>query len=89
MWHGDTSNSDRVLASQVEEANDIERAVSLFQETLIPSCNKSFKKNNATKKANHKSVPWWTEELTLMRKRINALRKRFQRTINNNDLRER
>jgi len=38
---------------------------------------------------NHKSVPWWTEELTLMRKRINALRRRFQRTINNNDLRER
>jgi len=38
---------------------------------------------------NHKSVPWWTEELTLMRKSINALRRRFLRTINNNDLTER
>jgi hypothetical protein len=41
---------------------------------------------NTTK---HKSVPWWTEELTLKRKRINALRRRYQRTTNNDGLRER
>jgi hypothetical protein len=33
------------------------------------------------------SVPWWTEELTVMRRRINAPR-RYQRTANNDDLRE-
>jgi FKBP-type peptidyl-prolyl cis-trans isomerase len=46
---------------------------------------------NATglKKANsHKTVPWWMEELTIMRKRMNALRRRYQRTRNNTDLRE-
>jgi hypothetical protein len=37
----------------------------------------------------HNSVPWWTEELTLMRKRTNALRRRFQRTTNNEVLMER
>jgi len=37
---------------------------------------------------NHKSVPWWTEELTVMRKSINALRRIFQRTINKSDLTE-
>jgi len=35
----------------------------------------------------HKSDPWWTEELTLMRKIINALRI-YQRTTNYNGLRE-
>jgi hypothetical protein len=33
------------------------------------------------------SVPWWTEELTVVRKRTNALR-RFQRTRNKEGLRE-
>ena len=37
----------------------------------------------------HKTVLWWTKELTLIRKRTNALRRRYQRTTNNNDLRER
>jgi len=64
-------------------------AVSLFQEALILSCNKSFRKRNLTKTVNHKSVPWWTEEPALMSQRNNALRSIFQRTINNNDLRER
>ena len=52
-------------------------------------CNKSFKKWNATKTTKHKSVPWWTGELKLMRRRINALRRRYQRTTNYNGLRQR
>jgi len=86
---GDLWNLDRVLALQAEEAKDIEGAVNLFQEALILSFNKSSKKWNATNITNHKSVPWWTEEITLMRKRINARRRRYQMTTNNNDLRER
>ena len=42
-------NLDRILALQVEEAKDIERAVSLFQEAFIMSCNKTFKNWNTTK----------------------------------------
>jgi len=34
-----------------------------------------------------KSVPWWTEELTIQRKRLNALIRRYQRTQNNEELR--
>jgi hypothetical protein len=33
-------------------------------------------------------VPWWTDELTVMRKRTNALRRRYQRTRKHEDLRE-
>ena len=51
---GDLRNLDRVLALQAEEAKEKERAVNLFQEDLILSCNKSFKKWNATKTTNHK-----------------------------------
>jgi len=45
----DSLNLDRDLASQVKELNDIESAVDLFQEALMSSCNKSFKKRRATK----------------------------------------
>jgi hypothetical protein len=86
----DSANLDSVLALQVKEANDIERTVYLFQKPLISSCNKFFKKGRATKKTTkYKTVPWWTEGLTLMTKRTNALRRRNQRTTNNDDLRER
>jgi len=33
-----------------------------------------------------KSVPWWTADLTIKRKRLNALRRRYQRTKNDEDL---
>jgi len=34
-----------------------------------------------------KSVPWWTEDVTIKRKRLNALRRRYQKTKNNEELR--
>jgi ribonuclease HI len=82
-------NLDRNLAKQAKELNDIENAADLFQEALVMSCNKSFKiRQTSNKPSKHKSVPWWTKELTVMRKRVNALRRRFQRTANNDYLRE-
>ena len=32
------------------------------------------------KRDNQKSVPWWTQELTIRRKKLNAIRRRYQRT---------
>jgi hypothetical protein len=34
----------------------------------------------------HKTVPWWTEDLTITRKRVNAFRRKYQRTKNNDIL---
>jgi len=31
----------------------------------------------------HKSVPWWTQRLTILRKKVNAQRRRYQRTKGN------
>ena len=63
--------------------------VDKFTETLQSARKKTFKTistENKTKKK--KSVPWWTNSLTIMRKRINSLRKIYQGTRNNKELRE-
>jgi hypothetical protein len=36
----------------------------------------------------NKSVPWWTKELTIMRKKVNAIRRRYQRTKHDSNWRE-
>jgi hypothetical protein len=73
----------------VSDETDIEKIIEDFHEVLKLVCSKSFRTQRATKKAtSNKSVPWWTEELTIMRKRLNALRRRHQRTRNNEELRE-
>jgi hypothetical protein len=67
----------------------IEKYIHEFSEALSIACNKSFKTQRAPKKATtHKLGPWWTEELTILRERTNFLRSRYQRTRNNEELRE-
>jgi len=34
-----------------------------------------------------RAVPWWNDELKILRKKVNALRRRYQRTLSNEDLR--
>jgi hypothetical protein len=68
---------------------DIEKSIGEFHEVMVLACRESFRTRWASKKANsNKAVPWRTEELTIMRKRINALRRKYQMTRNNEDLRE-
>jgi len=56
---------------------------------MVLASRESFRTQWASKKVNsHKAVPWWTEELTIMRKRINALRRIYNRTRHNADLPE-
>jgi hypothetical protein len=73
----------------MSDETDIEKLIEEFHEVLKLACSKSFRTQQASKKAmSNKSVSWWTEELTIMRKRLNAQRRRYQRTINNEELRE-
>jgi len=79
---------DSNLTTYVKEKGDIESAVEKLHEAITLTCIKSFKIRETTYKiTTQKSVPWWTEDLTIKRKRLNALRRRYQRTKNNEELR--
>jgi len=81
-----------------ESANDIDEKlyavltrlfVEKFDETVQTTCRETCKHlNKPNSKAKGWSVPWWTVALKIMRKRTNALRRLYQRTKNNSDLRE-
>ena len=84
----DTGDLDNILVKTVMSRNDIEKTVDEFYEDLTTACNESFRTQLANKtEMTNRSVPWWNEELTTMRKRLNALRRRYQRTTNNENLR--
>jgi hypothetical protein len=56
---------------------------------ITAACNKAFKVSRGAKYSIKKTaVSWWTEELAVLRKRTNALWRRYQRTTNNENLRE-
>ena len=62
--------------------------VNEFHEVLEEACRSSFQATRARKlNSARRTVPWWSEELTIMRKRLNALRRRFQRTKDDEELR--
>jgi len=78
---GGTEMLDKTLYTIVAKEPDMNKIVEEFHEVLDLACRSSFKISRATKTAStQKSVPWWSEELTVLRKRVNALRHRYQRT---------
>ena len=80
---------DEHLSQTVAAAACMETVIEELQEALETACRSSFRIRNKSQKAtSHKSVPWWTQNLTILRKKVNAQRRKFQRTKDNNDLRE-
>jgi len=68
---------------------DIGEFIENFDKTIQLICKETLKPRNLSHTfAKGKSVPWWTEALTTLRKRTNTLRRRYQRTLNNEELRE-
>jgi len=60
-----------------------------LQAVLDYACRPSFRQAGPTKKVlRHKSVPWWASRLKTQRKEVNAKRRSYQRTKENNELRE-
>jgi len=48
---------------------DTEKVVRRYQDSIVAASKKSFKVRKLTQKSiGYKSVPWWTKELTIMRK---------------------
>jgi hypothetical protein len=81
---GNTKEIDEKLKLRILGQNDVGVFIENFDETVQSTCKKTFKylkSPNTTAKG--KSVPWWMDALKIMRKRTNALRRRYQRTLNN------
>jgi len=80
---------DDSLSSLLTEGANIEKLVDEFNEALTMACNNTIQVHRASRNAlSHRSVPWWSADLTVLRKRTNALRRIYQRTRNNEELRE-
>jgi len=59
------------------------------QEALESACRTSFRIRNISQKATpNNSVPWWKQNLTILREKVNAQRRKCQRPKDNNDLRD-
>ena len=67
----DTGDLDSTLSKRATSGSDIEKTIDEFYEDPTTTCNESFRTQLTNKKATKKrSVPWWTDELTIMRKRV-------------------
>jgi len=64
---------DKDLCQRVRTASNTEEIVEEFQEALDKACKSSYRITRTImttkKEPHHKSVPWWTQKLTILRKR--------------------
>jgi hypothetical protein len=66
-----------------------EQSVDTAFSCITAACNKAFKVSRVVKQSIQKTtVLWWTEELTVLRKRANALWRRYQRNVDDGNVRE-
>jgi hypothetical protein len=85
----ETLNLYNTLYGILTRETDIEGIVGRYQNSIATACKKFFKERKLLQKpVRYKSVPWWTTELTIMRNKVNALRRRYQRTTHDNNLRD-
>jgi hypothetical protein len=85
---GGAEELDKYLSTKITE-EDLEQNIDLFAEAIQSACRRTFQNTTTREKTSKKkSVPWWTDNLTLMRKKVNACKRLFQRTRNDGVLRE-
>ena len=80
---------DQKLCNKINFYEDVDELVDPAFSCITAVCNAAFKVSRGVKHLIKKTaVSWWTEELTVLGKRANALRRRYQRTANNENLRQ-
>ena len=79
---------DNEISQKIKLYPDTDQVIQKFISAVTAACDTTF---NVTKPGNRaakkRSVPWWTEGLTLLCKKMLALRRRYQRTKNDDNLR--
>ena len=72
---------DDELSRRVGGGLDIRQFTAKLEEAIQITCREMYRiKETSTPKAMGRTVPWWTDELQVTRKRTNTLRRRYQRT---------
>jgi len=80
---------DQELCNKINFYEDVHELVDTAFSCITAACNTAFKVPREVKHLIKKTtVSWRTEELTVLRKRANALQRRYQRTTNNENLRQ-
>ena len=73
---------DRELCNKIQLYEEVDELVDTAFFCITSACNAAFKVSRASKHSIKKTaVSWWTEELTVLRKRTNALRRRYQKLL--------
>jgi hypothetical protein len=84
-----TTGIDEKLYARLKGQKGIREFIQKFDETIQLTRKAMLKHLNLPHTfAKGTSAPWWTDAPTILRKRTNALRRRYQRTLNNEELRE-
>ena len=80
---------DNAISHKVKQCEDIGIVVQKFTEAITAACEAAFRVSKPGKRANkQRSVPWWTPELTSLRKKALALRRRYQKIKTDPNLRQ-
>jgi hypothetical protein len=84
----DLTKCDEELGEKDKQSTDTDELMSKFTSVITATCDAAFKVSKAGDRITKgRKVPWWTGELTIPRKRELALRRRQQRTRNDDNLR--
>jgi hypothetical protein len=80
---------DKDLSQKVKISADTGEVIHRFTSAVTAACDASFQVLRPGKCASReRSMPWWNNELTTLRKKTLAMRQRYQRTKYNADLRQ-
>ena len=85
-----TQNVMKKWGQKVKQSTDTEELMSKFTSIITANCDAVFKVSRARDRdTKGRRIPWWTSELTILRKRALSLRRNYQRTRNDDNLRKR
>jgi hypothetical protein len=84
----DPTKCDEELSNKVKQDTDAGETMHKFISATAAASDAATRASRASERALKKqSIPWWTGELTLLHKKVLALRRRYQRTRNDENLR--
>jgi len=82
------TTSDSVLSQKVRHYSDTEAVIQNITLAITAACEATFQVLRPGKCSTKKrSVSWWTSDLTLLRTKVLAMRRRYQRMKNDDNLR--